>query len=590
MARYSLIWQIFPVFFLVTMVSLMAITAFSVTSLRTFYLERATLNLHARSALIEPQILALLRARSDAELQNFCAARGKASQTRITIILPSGEVIADSEERPGTMDNHATRPEVASALRENVGSSIRFRATMNQQMLYVATPIFDGSEQLGILRVALAITDLESALSSIYARIGFGAVVISFIAALVSWIVSRRITFPLRQLRTGAEKFSAGELGHELKTNHSLEVDALANAMNKMAQDLNDRINTVIQQKHQQEAVFASMVEGVIAIDGEGRLISINQAAAKLFRIDSENAAGKPVTNLIRNSAFHTFLEQSLLSETPVEEEIHFHIGDNRIYQAHGAALRDAAGRSIGAVIVLHDVTRVRDLERVRQDFVSNVSHELRTPVTSIKGFAETLIDNPPAELGEAKRFLEIIARNATQLNTLIEDLLNLSRIEQGEIPADELSEDVPMHRILTRVATACSPRAETQGVTLKFSSDHQIILRVQESLIQQAIANLVDNAIKYSSRGQEVHIEVAKENDYVSIRVIDQGTGISSEHLPRLFERFYRVDKARSRELGGTGLGLAIVKHIAELHGGSVHVTSTLTKGSTFEIRLPLT
>jgi two-component system phosphate regulon sensor histidine kinase PhoR len=502
--------------------------------------------------------------------------------------MPNGDVIADSEEHPSTMDNHAGRPEIRAAMKGSSGSSIRFSDTQNQRLIYVAEPLVHENKQLAIVRVAQPIAQIDNVLGSIAMEILFGCAIVAMIAALASWFIAHRISRPLNELRRAAEKYARGELDEQLVTNHSLEIDALAETMGTMARQLDERVDTAMRQKNEQEAVFSSMVEGVLAVDKDGCLISINQTAAKLFNVDSETAIGQSVNELIRNSAFQTFLDSTLNSNQPTEEEITFHVDEERIYQAHGAALRGSPEENIGAVIVLNDITRLRRLERVRSDFVSNVSHELRTPVTSIKGFVETLIENPPTDKQQSDRFLEIISNNATQLNSLINDLLSLSRIEQGENPADELFESTSIKDLLAQVQDSCDHSLQLRSVRLKINCDSELQARVHPSLLQQAVLNLVDNAIKYSNAGQEVVVDVELRDSRLIIQVTDSGAGISQEHLPRLFERFYRVDKARSREQGGTGLGLAIVKHIAELHGGKVSVDSTIGSGSTFRISIP--
>ncbi len=590
MARRALIWHLFPTYLLLTIVSLLAVLGYSSTSLRAFYLDQVSLDLHSRAALLEDQIALHLRERDDVALQQLCETLGESSSTRITVILASGQVIADSEELPGAMDNHADRPEIQQAISGTRGSSTRFSDTLNKRMMYVAVPVGDSNSVPGVLRVALPITAIDDALWSLFMRIVYGSAIVALLAAIGSWVVSRRITRPLRDLRDGAQKFARGELDHQLKTRHSQEIDALAEAMNQMATELSERMDTVVRQKKEQQAVLSSMVEGVFAVDIEGRLISINQTAATLFDVDPEEATGRNVLEIIRNSSFRDFLSRALQSNGPIKDEIAFYLKEERIFQTHGTILQGESEQSLGAVIVLHDVTHIRRLERVRSDFVSNVSHELRTPITAIKGFIETLLDNPPSDREESKRFLEIVDRNATQLNTLIDDLLSLSRIEQGDIPVEEVVQRTTAHEILSQAQTMCQPMAKQRRVTLAISCDPTLEAQVHPSLLQQAVVNLIGNAIKFSEEGQKVLVEAVKDNTSLSIRVSDTGVGISPEHLPRLFERFYRVDQARSRELGGTGLGLAITKHIAELHGGSVHAESTLGKGSSFEIRIPIT
>ena len=588
MAQRALIWHLFPVYLLVVISSLLAVVGFSASSLWGFYHDQVAVDLQARAALIQEQVKIHVLTRDDDALQKLCSSLGESSQTRITVLLPSGEVLADSEETPSSMENHVSRPEIRDAYAGGVGQSIRYSTTLNQRMMYVAVSIRDGSKSIGILRVALPTTAIEDTLWSLLIKLAYGGIVVSLVAAMVSWFVSHRITAPLKELRQGAEKFSVGELGHQLSIQHSLEIDALADSMNSMALELGERMDTVTHQNLEQEAVLSSMVEGVLAVDVDGKLISINQSASELFDINAESFIGLNVSEFIRNTVFNSFIHNTIESDGPTSEEITFHADETKLYDVHGTVLKSKDGQRVGAVVVLHDVTDIRKLERVRSEFVSNVSHELRTPITSIKGFIETLLETPPVDEAETKHFLQIISKNATQLNTLIGDLLSLSRIEQGELIAGEVMQVCSLRTILLQARESCLPAADSKDVDVHIDFENSLELYVHQSLIQQAVTNLMDNAIKYSPQNKTVEVTAKQDAEYTTIQVTDYGVGIAPEHLPRLFERFYRVDKARSRELGGTGLGLSIVKHICELHGGSVGVDSELGSFSSFYINIP--
>ncbi len=314
----------------------------------------------------------------------------------------------------------------------------------------------------------------------------------------------------------------------------------------------------------------------------------INDSAAAIFNLQPDQVLGRTLSESIRNSALQEFVRKALSSTGVVEEEIIVRTSDERVYQVHGSTLADTTNDGLGAVIVMNDVTRLRQLERIRRDFVSNVSHELRTPITSVKGFVETLIDTAPEDPEEVNRFLHIIEKHANQLSTLIDDLLVLSHIEQGDLNIDELIEKGAVDPVLVEAVEACDHIADARGVRMKIIGNSSSEPRLNPALLQQAVVNLLGNAIKYSEPEGIVELTVTDTDDTVTISVTDHGRGIDPQHLPRLFERFYRVDKARSRELGGTGLGLAIVKHIAELHGGRVEVQSQIGVGSTFSIYIP--
>jgi two-component system phosphate regulon sensor histidine kinase PhoR len=343
-----------------------------------------------------------------------------------------------------------------------------------------------------------------------------------------------------------------------------------------------------VRQRNEKEAVLSSMVEGVLAVDTDQRLITINQTAARLFGIDPARADGTDLSVIIRDTALRKLVTDALASDEPVEGEIVLKNQNEKVLHSRGTALRDAQGKEIGAVVVLQDVTRVRRLEQVRRDFVANVSHELRTPITSIKGFVETLMDGALNDPHDAQRFLGIIRKQADRLNAIIEDLLTLSRLEEEVGEAHAVLEPTPLERVLRSAIDLCSGAAAAKEINVELHCDGVGEVRVAPRFLERAVVNLIDNAIKYSESAGAIRVRVVRSDGEVTIRVEDDGCGISPEHLPRLFERFYRVDKARSRQLGGTGLGLAIVKHIANVHGGRVSVESTPGQGSVFSIHLP--
>jgi two-component system phosphate regulon sensor histidine kinase PhoR len=349
------------------------------------------------------------------------------------------------------------------------------------------------------------------------------------------------------------------------------------------------RIAALVAERNEQSAVLASMVEGVLAIDGRERVMAVNAAAARLLDVDAAQARGRTIHEVARNSELRRFVAEALAADAPLERDVVLHGDEPRFLQAHGAPVRDAAGARMGAVVVLNDVTRLRRLETVQRDFVANVSHELKTPVTSIKGFLETLLRGAMDEPANAKRFLEIVARQADRLGAIIDDMLLLSRIDQDrEHPATEPM-PIDIETIVRGAADVCQLKADQKGVALELACAEGLRARINPALVEQALVNLIDNAIKFSEAGSVVGVSTVREDGMVSVHVRDRGTGIEAEHLPRLFERFYRVDKARSRSLGGTGLGLAIVRHIAESQGGSIDVESKPGAGSTFTLRFPL-
>jgi two-component system phosphate regulon sensor histidine kinase PhoR len=408
------------------------------------------------------------------------------------------------------------------------------------------------------------------------------------LAALVSSLVFRRISRPLDQLKAAADTYARGELGARAPVSDIVELGAVADAMNRMAAQLDERINTIISQRNEQAAVLRSMVEGVVAVDARERVLNLNKTAAAFFGVDQNWARGRSIQEVVRNVDLHLFARRALESEEPVEAEIILEGSQERFLRAHGSVLRAASGERTGAVLVLNDATRLRKLEDIRRDFVANVSHELKTPITSIRGFVETLLDGAMDNREDTERFLQIIDRQAMRLHAIVEDLLSLSRIEK-ESERDEIELTVqPLQPLLQNAVVSCEVRAGERKVKIDLACEDSLRVVANGRHLEQAVINLIDNAVKYSPDGSLVQVNGSRRDRQVVIAVVDRGCGIEARHLPRVFERFYRVDKARSREVGGTGLGLAIVKHIALAHNGSVHVESSLGKGSTFEIRLP--
>ncbi|NUM55367.1 MAG: PAS domain-containing protein [Candidatus Hydrogenedentes bacterium] len=588
MARKRLIWQLFPLFILVSLGSLATAGLYATQTLKQSYLSRSIADLEARARLLEAVLSDSIQRDEFVKLQERCTELGRVSSTRITVIAPSGEVVADSEADPKTLENHGSRPEVRTALAGGVGTSDRASSTTHAPTIYVAIPVKDEEGIRGVIRVAVPKFTYLGVLVSNAFPLGVGTLLVLSLVALLSLAASRRITDPIDSLRKGAERFARGELVARLRAADSAEVTQLAEAMNTMAAQLEERIRAAEGQRNELEAVFASMVEGVLAVDTHERVININAAACAMFDISRDKALGRDLREVIRNADLHEFVAVTLRSSGSREADITLlHPGEQQV-RLHGSPLKDAVRRNIGCVIVLHDVTAINRLESARRDFVANVSHELKTPITSIKGFVETLLDGALDDHDSARRFLATIGKQASRLDALIEDLLKLSRVEQeGERGAIELH-DGQIQDILESAVQNCGVRALAKDVRILLNAEPNLFVRRNPELLQTAIENLLDNAVKYSEEGTEVDVSAVRDNGTVTISVRDQGCGIERQHLPRIFERFYRVDKARSRKLGGTGLGLAIVKHIVRVHGGQTSVDSAPQKGSVFSIHLP--
>jgi two-component system, OmpR family, phosphate regulon sensor histidine kinase PhoR len=594
MRRQRLLWRVYRAYLAITLLSLLAVGWFAVQSLDAFYLGWVRENLRARAELVEQQIGPGLGADDVRKLQAVCARVSQITSTRLTVIAASGQVLCDTHEDPARMQNHRDRPEVQQALAGEPGEATHYSATLHERMMYLAIPVRRFNEALrkdevtGAVRAAVSVAFIDQSLRKVQLHIAAGGLAIAALAAVASWFFSRQISRPLEEMKQGAEHFARGQLDYKLPVPDSRELAGLADSLNVMARQLDERIATIVRQRREQEAVLAGMVEGVLAVDAQERIITLNKVAAELLRCDREKALGRSLQEVVRSVDLRRFVTRALAQHEPAAADVVLPGESGAVLEARSAPLLDARGQAAGVVIVLNDATRLRQLENIRRDFAANVSHELRTPITSIKGFVETLLDGALANAEETDRFLKIIARQADRLSAIIEDLLSLARIEREAETGEIVLEEGRLRDVLQTAIQDAQAEAAARNIALALSCPDEVVAVMNPPLLEQAVANLLDNAIKYSEPGNEVRITAARGEAEVTVEVSDTGCGIAPEHFSRLFERFYRVDKARSRKLGGTGLGLAIVKHIVQAHQGRVTVQSRPGAGSTFTIHLP--
>jgi two-component system phosphate regulon sensor histidine kinase PhoR len=581
----SFFGQIYLTLLLIALLSVVAITWITSRSWRHFYLEELAGDLEARARLVSVLVGEKLTQGETAGLDAYCKNLSKLADTRLTVVLKNGRVVGDSLRDISTMGDLGNRPEIQTALASKVGKDQRL--TNGHDMMYLAVPVMEQGSPVAVVRAALPLGHIRQALSAVYFKVGLGSLGIILLGAGLSLVLSRRLTRPLEEFRRGAERFARGDLSLKLPRPDLVELVSLGETMNHMASQLDERIGTIIRQRQEQEAVLASMVEGVIAVDSRSRVISLNRAASNLLGMDPAFVIQRSINEIVENPDLQWFITRSLAASETIEGEINLHGDKPRFLQAHGTTLKDPHGKAFGVLIVVHDVTRLRQLENARRDFVANVSHELKTPITSIKGFVETLLEGAMLDPEHAGEFLRIIGRQADRLGAIIEDLLSLSRIEQEAEQGKVHLVGRKIKTILKAAIQACNTRSEGKKINVNLNCSEDLRARVNGPLLEQALINLIDNAVKYSDPGSLVAVEAGQENGQVVIKVRDQGVGIAKEHLPRLFERFYRVDPSRSRKVGGTGLGLAIVKHIAQAHGGKVGVESSPGQGSTFTVYL---
>lgn len=597
--KKKLLWQLYPYFLLIVLISIVPVSIYAANSFKQFFLKQTENDLRARAELIKKLVSPHLEPLNIDSIDNICKEVGESSSARVTIILPLGRVVGDSDEDIRKMDNHGSRPEIIGAYKKGSGKSTRFSKTLKRYMMYVAVTILSRDQSVradgnmpdkiaAIVRTAIPVDTIDREIKDIELKIALGALIMAVISAILSFVLSRRIAQPIREIKEGAECFSRGEFKCRLPISNLTEIGSLSETMNAMAEQLDNRIKTEIRQRNELEAVLTSMLEGVVAVDMDERIISMNNAAAIMLDCETENVKGRSIQEVARNTDLQTFVGNVLKSGELIEKDIFLYSDKERVINLHGTNLHGEDEKNMGALIVLNDVTKLRHLENVRKDFVANVSHEIKTPLTAIKGFAETLKDGAIKNPLDAERFLGIIHKHVNRLENIIEDLLSLSRIEKEDERGEIILEKGSVKSVLETSVLLCQSKAKEKQIKLELYCPEDILYRINTPLLEQAVVNLLDNAVKYSDEGKRVRVE-ALQTEEVRIDVIDEGCGIKKDQLPRLFERFYRADKARSREMGGTGLGLAIVKHISQAHSGKITVESTFGQGSVFSIHLPL-
>ncbi len=583
-----LLWRIYLSFFASMLVALVMTASFANHSLRSFYKEQVAADLLTRANILASELGVDAQDREAAEIDRQCKEFGRLAQTRATWILPDGRVVGDSDQDPAKMENHGSRPEIAEALAGRTGRSVRFSDTIGRTLMYLAIPVRRDGAVVAVARTSVPLSVIDWTLQNAYLHVSLGIAAVALLFAGVTFYLARRISRPLADMRLTAARLAEGDLGARVALPEGEEMQSLARTLNQMAMQLGERMETITRQRDQQRAVFSSMVEGVLAVDGDGRILELNGAAARLLELVPDRVRGRSIVETVRNPDLQNFIAATLAAGGPAECEIVLNGNVERFLNLHGTALADSAGRRLGVLVVLNDVTRLKRLETVRQDFVANVSHELRTPITALRGCVETLSDRGERSPDEEGRFIAMMGRQVERLNAIVEDLLSLSRIEHDAQHKRIPLEPWPVRDVLGRAAQACAKAAEARRITVVVACAGDVTAPLNATLLEQAVANLIDNAVKYSGEGTRVEVSATAQDDDVLIRVTDQGPGIEKKHLLRIFERFYRVDQARSRALGGTGLGLAIVKHIVLAHRGAVTAASTPGQGSTFTIRIP--
>lgn len=551
--------------------------------------EQIRQHLYDSAALVRSAVAELLPQGQSQELQEHIQKLGREIDTRITLVATEGDVLADSSEDSldgvNRMENHKDRLELVQARTHGHGTSERVSPTLGEPMLYVALRVGDEQNSPGLVRTALPMTAVLAEGATIQRLIWMVAMIVSVAVAGLSYVLAVRIVSPVYTLTTAAEAIAAGEYRQSVFLPNRDELGVLAKSFNRMTRQLNVRETQLRESSRRLIAVLEGMVEGVIALDDQERIVLANAAAGRLLGFVPSEAEGRSLLEVVRNRSIH---EAFALPESGDSRHVEVELGDEqgRVIAINSTLL--SSEPSTRCILVLHDMTELRRLESLRQEFVANVSHELKTPLSSIKAYAETLLTGAIEDVNNNRRFVARIDEQAELLNELIMDLLSIARIESGQ-QAFEIN-TVSLATVAGFCIESHQAAAEAKDIRLSAEGADDVLVLVDEEGLRQILNNLIDNAIKYSPSTSSVTVSWTSEPDdgMVRIQVRDTGPGIKAEFLPRLFERFFRVDKARSRELGGTGLGLSIVKHLAQSFGGGVEVQSTLGEGTVFTVTLP--
>ena len=497
------------------------------------------------------------------------------SQIELAVLGATGEVLAATQE-PMLPRGEPIRP----------GEST-YRTPLGTRVMISRVPFGGNEESFGWAVASLDLRDLDRRLERMRAWIAFGALLSSLLALVIGILAGRWFTAPLVTMSKVAKSIAGGRLDERLEIRRRDEIGALGRSFNEMSDQLRGRIQTITDDRNKLLAVLGSMVEGVIAVDRDERILHVNAVAGRLLRIPANESEGRPVWEVMRVPDVSEIISATLMENAEQNREILLREGgQDQIIEMYSAPILGSGSEIKGAVVVLHDVSKLRRLEGIRREFVANVSHELKTPLTVIRGFVETLIDDP--NLNDATRagFLERMRVQSDRLSAIVGDLLTLSRVESGEEALQLVPVDLT--RIARMSAQALAPSAEKKKIALNIRSADGISVLGDEHHLRLMIDNLLDNAVKYTPEGGQVTLGVTAEGNQARLEVRDTGIGIEPVHRERIFERFYRVDKGRSREMGGTGLGLSIVKHVVFAHGGEIRVESMVGKGSSFHVTLP--
>lgn len=516
------------------------------------------------------------------------------ADARITYIRKDGKVLGDSDHDPATMDNHLDRKEIQEAASKQKGRSIRYSDTLGQNMLYVAEPVLSGGQAVGFIRLAMSLENVEAFVSRIWLFLLLGLGLLFAASSWASYRIARNLTRPLEDMTKVARQIS--DLNYDARVDiHSKdEIGQLSLAINTMADSLQSQMDRILENETRLKSVLDNMMSGVLMIDRTETIMLLNRSAEELLGFSGDELLGKNYRVANQQFEFAELIGECIRDQERIRDEFVFYFPEERILEVNASPLYDSDEDFAGVLVVLHNVTAFRRLERMRSEFVANVSHELKTPVAAVKGFAETLLNGAMNDMETARTFLKIIFDESERLNRLIGDILELSKIESKRVPLQY--SPVEMKDFISQSLQMVKDQAARKKITLEMDAEEGQFIEADEDRLRQIIINLLSNGIAYTPEGGRVKVilepvpgDGKEENERIRLIIADTGIGIPKQDLPRIFERFYRVDKARSRISGGTGLGLSIVKHLVDLHRGTISVESTVGMGSRFIVELPV-
>ncbi|MBM7568197.1 two-component system histidine kinase PnpS [Paenibacillus sacheonensis] len=523
------------------------------------------------------------------------------TDTRVTFVRGDGVVLGDSDHDPVTMDNHSTRKEIVQAKKEGVGRTTRYSDTIKQNLLYVAMLVHPSDPNSDIIRLALSLKKADESVQRIWAALLMGLVVLFAVAALISYRVALGLTRPLEQITRVSKRIKNLDYRARVAVKSNDEIGELGLAINAMADSLQDQMARIHQNESQLASVLDNMINGVVMIDAKGTIVLLNRMAEEVLGFSARELVGHHYASAKQQYELSKIIQEAMERREHLRDEVTFYFPEERLLDLNLVPIIEDNDEFGGVLLVLQDVTAIRRLERMRSEFVANVSHELKTPITAVKGFAETLLGGAVDDPETARSFLQIIYDESDRLNRLIGDILELSKIESRRVPLQ--FSPIELSSFVGKTLELMSAEAVRKQIRISAKVEPGLYVEADEDRLRQIIMNLLGNGIAYTSEGGSVSIAVEPvhepnavldedglENyEHIRIYISDTGMGIPKKDLPRIFERFYRVDKARSRSSGGTGLGLSIVKHLVELHKGTITVESKLGVGSTFMIELPV-